>query len=69
MPARRVISTRAAPPATARTRTPTEAQADYRAGRRATGRSPLLTWSAPRNGFPFKPYVYRGGRPDDGRAL
>ena len=58
------------PQAAARTRTINEAQRDYRAGKRADDRSPVLKWtSAPRNGLPFKPYVYRGDRPLNGAML
>ena len=59
------------PQAAARTRTVNEAQRDYRAGKRADDRSPVLKWtSAPRNGLPpFKPYVYRGSDPLEGRML
>jgi len=54
--------------ATARPRTPGEAQHDYRSGKRSESRSPVLKWTAPRNGLPaFRPYVYRGSEPLDGR--
>jgi hypothetical protein len=52
-----------AQPATGRTRTDAEAQRAYRAGRRATSRSPVLRWDTHRNGLPFRPYVYRGDGP------
>ena len=54
----------------ARTRTDAEAQHDYRSGKRAASRSPVLKWTAPRNGLPpFKPYRYRGDDPLNGRML
>jgi len=54
--------------ATARTRTDSEAQHDYRSGKRAANRNPVLKWTAPRNGLPpFRPYVYRGSEPLNGR--
>jgi hypothetical protein len=55
--------------ATARTRTDAQAQREYRAGRRAENRSPVLTWTAPRNGYPVRFYVYRGNKPWDGRDV
>jgi hypothetical protein len=63
--------TLSAPQARPRTRDPAEAQRRYRHGERAPAPgAPVLIWSEARNGLPpFRPYVYRGGQPDDGRML
>jgi len=61
----------AGPQAVARPSTPAEQQRRYRSGHRARGgrghADPV--WLEPRNGYPWKPYVYRGTGPFDAGEL